>query len=299
MTFKYILHLIVAASIGFLTVPLHADPLSADADPSLSKNTPNSTEVKKKSPKHRTVRRRRGCSSYAAPRYRRMVRNWQAVPRIPGPKYRGGFRDLVLYSVNHGERIRVFPFLPDGTLDPEAVLQIQHLLRDKDTDEEHPVHPRLIKLLYRTADALNAKQINVISGYRVSTEEKKEGNHTLGAAVDFMIPGTPLGAVAKKVRSFGHAGVGFYPISGFVHMDVRDGPSYFWIDRSGPGKPTCLRRIYAQSAAKADRKWRPEHDEPALHKNKRGEILDDTQLSQSASTDADPTDESSSSSKKS
>ncbi len=216
-----------------------------------------------------------------------MVHNWQKAPKIPAPKYRGGYRDLVLYSVNHGERIRIFPFEEDGTLNEEATIAVQHLLRDKDTNEEHEVHPRLIKLLYRVADAFNAKQINVISGFRASTEDSKEGNHTRGAAVDFMIPGVPLGAVAKKVRTFGHTGVGFYPVSGFVHMDVReDGPSFFWIDRSGPGKPTCLRRIYAESAAKADRKWKPEHDEPLLRKNKRGDLRDDEKSKESSAASA-------------
>ena len=81
-----------------------------------------------------------------------MVRNWQKVPRIPKPRYRAGYRDLVLYSVNLRERIRVFPFQPDGSLDPEAAEQISNLLRDKDTDNSHPVEPRLIKLLYRLAD---------------------------------------------------------------------------------------------------------------------------------------------------
>lgn len=204
-----------------------------------------------------------------------MIRNWQTVPKIPPPKYRDGYRELVLYSVNHGERIRIFPFLADGTLDPKAQLAVQHLLRDKNNDEEHEIHPRLIKLLYKVADTFNARQINVVSGYRAATEDQKEGHHRLGRAVDFMVPGTSLGQVSKKIRTFGHTGVGFYPISGFVHMDVRDGPSYSWIDRSGPGKPSCIRQIHAESAGKSDRKWKPENDDPLIHKNKRGEVLND------------------------
>jgi uncharacterized protein YcbK (DUF882 family) len=245
----------------------------------VTKNNANRAAVKKRNPAARkSKKRKRGCSCYASAKYRRMVRNWQKVPKIPKPKFRDGYRELVLYSVNHGERIRIFPFSADGSIDPEAHLAIQHLLRDKDTDAEHAIHPRLIKLLYRTADEFNARQINVVSGYRASTEDKKEGNHRLGRAVDFMVPGTPLGAIAKKARSFGHTGVGFYPVSGFVHMDVRDGPSYFWIDRSGPGKTACLRRIYAESAAKSDRKWKPQNDEPTVHKNKKGEILHDVKM---------------------
>ena len=89
-----------------------------------------------------------------------------------------------------------------------------------------------------------------------------------------MVPGVGLGAVARYARSFGHVGVGFYPVSGFVHLDVRDGPSYFWVDRTGPGKGPCMRQIQKKTARKNDRKWRPEKDEPKPKVNKRGEFKD-------------------------
>jgi uncharacterized protein YcbK (DUF882 family) len=221
-------------------------------------------------------RRRRGCSTYASQRYRKMVRHWRTPPKIPGPKYRDGFRDLTLYSVNQGERIRFFPYLSDGILDETYMNEIQHLFRDKYTDAEHVIHPRLIKLLYKIADRFDVKQINIISGYRESPGEVGESKHAKGQAVDFMIPGVSLAAVARVARSFGHVGVGFYPVSGFVHMDVREGPSYFWVDRSGPGKPSCTRRILSTAAAKFDRKYRARNDAPKRHKNRRGEWLGKT-----------------------
>ena len=202
-----------------------------------------------------------------------MLENWKKPPKIPKPAFRDGFRDLALYAVNHGERLRFFPYLSDGTLDMTHMPEIQHLFRDKESDAEHEIHPRIVKLLYKIADRFEAKQINIISGYRESTNESGESNHTKGQAVDFMIPGIALGAVAKAARSFGHVGVGFYPRSGFVHMDIRDGPSFFWIDRSGPGQNSCLVRIMPGASAKFDRKYRPEHDEPERRKNRKGEWL--------------------------
>jgi hypothetical protein len=68
-------------------------------------------------------------------------------------------------------------------------------------------------------------------------------------------------------------GVGFYPTSGFVHLDVRKGPSFYWVDRSGPGKPSCLVRIQSKFAVKMDRRWKPGFDKPRRHKNKRGKLL--------------------------
>jgi hypothetical protein len=41
--------------------------------------------------------------------------------------------------------------------------------------------------------------------------------------------------VRELARSLGAAGVGYYPTSRFVHVDVRDEP-YQWTDTSGPGE---------------------------------------------------------------
>jgi uncharacterized protein YcbK (DUF882 family) len=245
----------------------------------VSEGSEKNTQKKKplKTSKKRGKKQYGRCSGHASPKYRRMVRRWQKKPKLPKTKYRDGFRDVTILSVNHGESVRVFPFLADGTLDPEVLVSVKRLLRDKHTDAEHDIHPRLIKLLYHIVDRFDAKQINVISGFRESTDERSESKHKKGQAVDFMIPGVPLGAVAREARKLGHVGVGFYPNSGFVHLDVRNGPSYFWIDRSGPGRGPCTRRALTGFAAKTDRKWKPEKDEPKPHKNKKGELLGTTQ----------------------
>jgi len=220
-----------------------------------------------------------------------MMRRWRQVPKIPKPHHRDGFRDLTLYSVNHGERIRVFPFLPDGSLDPEVLDEIKRLFRDKELETMHPVHPRLVKLLYRLADQLEARQITVICGYREALD-KNEGNHTRGRAVDLVLPGVSLVRLAQKARQLGHVGVGLYPNSGFVHLDVRDGPSFFWTDRSGPGKSSCLRRTLTKTARKFDRRWRPDHDEPERHRNRKGELLGATEVAKKTLDSSDEQTES-------
>jgi uncharacterized protein YcbK (DUF882 family) len=230
-------------------------------------------------------RRRRRCQSGASPRYRQMVRNWRRPPKIPKPRYRDGLRDLTIYSVNLGERVRVFPYMPDGTINPEALDRIRHLFRDKHTHVEHEVHQRLIKVLYKLVDHFKARQINLISGFRDSKNEGHESNHGKGRAADIMIPGVKLAAVARRARMLGHVGVGFYPVAGFVHLDVRDRLSYFWADRSGPGKPGCLRRIMPQAGLRFDRKWRPKHDEPRLHRNRKGDLLGASPRPQKPPTD--------------
>jgi hypothetical protein len=57
--------------------------------------------------------------------------------------------------------------------------------------------------------------------------------------------------VAKFAREAGFSGVGVYPVSGFVHVDVRE-HSYFWVDTSGPGRKSRLFGVLADVANKAD-----------------------------------------------
>jgi hypothetical protein len=69
--------------------------------------------------------------------------------------------------------------------------------------------------------------------------------------MDLVVPGASDEDVAKLAREQGFAGVGIYPVSGFVHVDVRE-RSYFWVDTSGPGKRSRIRGILADLAQKSD-----------------------------------------------
>ena len=61
---------------------------------------PSAPKVKKKSKKKR--RRKYRCRAKSSPQYKKMVRNWRKVPKIPKPRWRAGYRDLTMYSVNLG-----------------------------------------------------------------------------------------------------------------------------------------------------------------------------------------------------
>ncbi|MBW2277863.1 MAG: DUF882 domain-containing protein, partial [Deltaproteobacteria bacterium] len=226
--------MLLSLTPGFATGAATADDPPPEAAASEPQQIEKKTKKKIKKKVKKKVKKRR-CRAYANPRYKKMVRNWQKVPRIPKTSYRAGYRDLTIYSVNLGERVRVLPYLPDGTLDPEAIAAIERVFRDKDTDTSHAIDPRLIKVIYKLADHFDARQVTLISGFREPGDGKTEGAHGMGRAADIMLPGVKLPALAKIARRLGHVGVGYYPTSGFVHLDVRQGPSYFWADRSGPG----------------------------------------------------------------
>src|SRR5690606_28762797 len=95
-----------------------------------------------------------------------------------------------------------------------------------------------------------AHEIRVVSAYR--TPRRGTGsNHGKGRALDLVVPGATDDQVARFARAQGFVGVGVYPVSGFVHVDVRD-RSYFWVDRSGPGKRSRIRPVLGYLAKKSD-----------------------------------------------
>lgn len=164
-------------------------------------------------------------------------------------------RDIDFYAVNTGERAVVRLFEPDGTLRQEGARQVRLLARERRTGADHEIDPRLLALLYRLASQLDAPRISIISGFRTA-RGRGHSLHSEGRAVDIVVPGAELERVAEIARGFGHVGVGTYQTSGFVHLDVRD-RSFFWVDRSGPGRRGRLRQVRADESRAADQAYDP------------------------------------------
>ena len=65
-----------------------------------------------------------------------------------------------------------------------------------------------------------------------------------GLACDFRVEGVKTTDLRDYLRkTFDKVGVGYYPNSTFVHLDVRKDRSAFWIDYSGPGE----RAVYSEN----------------------------------------------------
>ena len=73
--------------------------------------------------------------------------------------------------------------------------------------------------------------------------------------MDIVAPGVPNRRLARFARAQGFVGVGEYPRSGFVHVDVRE-RSYFWVDSSGPGQRSRERRVRLGEARRHDARAR-------------------------------------------
>ncbi len=132
------------------------------------------------------------------------------------------FGKFVMQSVNTGEEIEVSLNLDTGEVDAAGYARLRHVMRCQRTTAETPIDPRLIDLLYRIAQRTHQK-IQLVSGFRAPMFSLATlSYHTRGMAADIRIPGmTPLMA-RDLAESMGVHGLGYYPVSGFIHVDVRD-----------------------------------------------------------------------------
>ncbi|MBI2893119.1 MAG: YcbK family protein [Deltaproteobacteria bacterium] len=203
----------------------------------------------------RHARGRSGRSAAQKAVYAAAVARWQRVPAGVRTTWRDGLRDITFYAVNTGDQAVVRLFEPDGTLRPEAAREVRRLAGDRRSGEDHELDPRILALLYRLVSQLDAPQISIISGFR-APRGRGHSLHSEGRAVDIVVPGIDLERVAQVARGFGHVGVGTYPSSGFVHLDVRD-RSYFWVDRSGPGQRGRVRQVRLDESRAADLAFDP------------------------------------------
>jgi hypothetical protein len=99
--------------------------------------------------------------------------------------------------------------------------------------------PRLAQRLQLVADHFRkdgeTTRVVLVSG---SKARNAGSYHASGRAIDFRIDGTNDEAVAAFCKTVQDTGCGFYPNSGFVHMDVRDAGTghVAWIDVSKAGE---------------------------------------------------------------
>lgn len=100
------------------------------------------------------------------------------------------------------------------------------------------LHPRLLEMLARVAERWPGRAIEVVSGYRPSNDPHAGSRHAHARALDFRVVGVSRESLRDFCRTLPLAGVGYYPHSVFVHLDVRDRAegSARWTDYSEPGE---------------------------------------------------------------
>ncbi len=119
----------------------------------------------------------------------------------------------------------------DGSYCEPGLRAIDRLLRDHRTDEVKQIDVNLLDLLHGLRAELGADQpFHVISGYRSPASNRllrragrgvaSQSLHLEGRAIDVRLPGIGLRELRDVAARLGRGGVGYYPKSDFVHLDV-------------------------------------------------------------------------------
>ncbi len=133
-------------------------------------------------------------------------------------------------NTHTGEQLKKVVYWEKGIYIPDALSDINYILRDHRADEVHSIDPMTIDLMAAISRQLGASRpFEIISGYRSpktnallarkSSGVAKKSYHMQGKAVDLRLPGVPLKTVRKAALNLRMGGVGYYPKSNFVHID--------------------------------------------------------------------------------
>jgi uncharacterized protein YcbK (DUF882 family) len=153
------------------------------------------------------------------------------IPALPAFAFpETSVRRLGLNHLHTGESLDV-AYWEGGSYVPEALTAVNHVLRDWRTDTVHEIDPRLLDLLTALQGRLEKNErFQVICGYRSpqtnamlhehSSEVATHSLHMVGQAIDIRLPGVDLTNLRDAAQGLGIGGVGYYPASDFVHVDV-------------------------------------------------------------------------------
>ena len=141
-----------------------------------------------------------------------------------------GERVLRLYNTHTGEKLKS-TFWAEGEFIPDAMKDINKVLRDHRNNKIAQMDPELLLLLTQLNDKLdNNRELHIISGYRSPESNAKlraasggVARHSLhmdAKAIDIRLPGKDLKMLHKAAMSLKGGGVGYYASSQFVHMDT-------------------------------------------------------------------------------
>jgi uncharacterized protein YcbK (DUF882 family) len=160
-----------------------------------------------------------------------------AVPEEPPPVLDlTSPRTLSLTNVNSSEQLTV-TYWSDGAYRRDALNKLNFFLRDSQTGEQTEMDPLVFDVLWQTMQICGyGGAVEVLSAFRssehnawlasVSRGVARDSQHINGNAMDIRFPGVAVFKIRQAARSLQMGGVGFYPRSGFVHLDT--GPVRYW-----------------------------------------------------------------------
>ena len=141
-----------------------------------------------------------------------------------------GDRRLLLFNTHTGELLDTH-YYRDGGYDTIELGRLDWVFRDHRTSEVLPIAERLFDLLHElAADARREPRYEIISGYRSPATNamlaattggvSSRSLHMQGRAIDVRLTGHPTAELRDLALARQAGGVGYYPSSDFVHLDL-------------------------------------------------------------------------------
>jgi uncharacterized protein YcbK (DUF882 family) len=139
-------------------------------------------------------------------------------------------RALSFYNTHTGERVTA-TYWSHGRYLSDGLHEINFVLRDFRSGDVIDMNRDLLDLLYTLHEQVGAKKpFHLISGYRSpktnamlrskSSGVAKRSLHMDGKATDIRLPGVKLVDLRRAALGLKAGGVGYYPRSNFIHVDV-------------------------------------------------------------------------------
>ena len=165
--------------------------------------------------------------------------------------------ELRMTNAHTGESLNIVYRIGDVYI-PDALDRLNYFLRDHNTQDVSTYDPKEFDVLHAMMSRLGQLDgvITVMCGYRtaetnealrhgsVRTGVAEHSQHMEGHAIDLRVSGVSTVALRNAALSLHAGGVGYYPVSQFVHVDV--GPVREWV--FGPRSPRVVRKHRSQVA---------------------------------------------------
>jgi uncharacterized protein YcbK (DUF882 family) len=138
---------------------------------------------------------------------------------------------LLLYNTHTGECIDIVFRRGDAYI-PDALAKLHFFLRDHRTGDVRHFDPRLYDVLSDLTASVGRPggEIDIVCGYRTSSTNEslraqttgvaKNSLHIQAKAIDLRMPSVETLKLRKAALALARGGVGYYPHSDFIHLDV-------------------------------------------------------------------------------
>jgi uncharacterized protein YcbK (DUF882 family) len=147
---------------------------------------------------------------------------------------------LKMTNLHTGENLDIV-YRIGNTYLPDALEKLNYFLRDHYTQDVSNYDPKEFDVLHAMMARLGKMDgvIDIVCGYRTpetnatlrqnspQTGVAEHSQHMEGHAIDLRVPGVTTAKLRDAALSLQAGGVGYYPVSQFVHVDV--GPVREWV----------------------------------------------------------------------